>query len=107
MVTGTPTRGVPLPQGARVKLNWTSANRDEAVFGDPDAFDPQHNAPHNLVYGTGPHVCPGRLLATVELRIALQALLAATASIELDPTQPPEREVAPVGGWSRVPVLIS
>ena len=99
--------GVALPQGARVKLNWTSANRDEAVFGDPDAFDPQRNAPHNLVYGTGRHVCPGRLLATAELRIALQALLAATASIALDPAQPPEREVAPVGGWSRVPVLLS
>ena len=33
---------------ARVRLNWTSANRDAAMFGDPDAMDPQRNAPHNL-----------------------------------------------------------
>ena len=99
--------GAELPQGARVKLNWTSANRDEAVFGDPDAVDPERNAPHNLVYGIGRHACPGRLLATLELRIALQELLAATSSITLDPDRPPERAVAPVGGWARVPLLLA
>ena len=98
--------GIDLPEGARVKLNWTSANRDEALFGDPDAFDPGRNGPHNLVYGIGRHVCPGRLLATLELRIALQELLAATSSIALDPARPPERAVAPVGGWARVPLLL-
>lgn len=98
--------GVEIPAGARVKLHWTSANRDEAVFGDPDAFDPDGNAAANLVYGLGRHVCPGRLLATLELRIALRALLAATTSITLDPDRPAEREVAPVGGWASVPVLL-
>ena len=98
--------GVEIPAGARVKLHWTSANRDAAVFGDPDAFDPVGNAEANLVYGLGRHVCPGRLLATLELRIALRALLAATTSISLDPDCPAEREVAPVGGWASVPVLL-
>ncbi len=95
--------GQEIPSGARVKLNWTSANRDEARF-EPNRFDPQGNAAANLVYGVGKHVCPGRLLATWELRITLQALLAAVRSIELVPEQPPEREVAPVGGYHRVPV---
>jgi len=98
--------GVEVPAGARVKLHWTSANRDEAVFGDPDDFDPEGHAAANLVYGVGRHACPGRLLATLELRIALRALLAATASISLDPERPAEREVAPVGGWASVPVLL-
>ena len=52
--------GVALPAAARVKLNWTSANRDEAVFGDPNALDPRANAERNLVYGIGRHACPGR-----------------------------------------------
>ncbi|TWI08203.1 cytochrome P450 [Aerolutibacter ruishenii] len=99
--------GVELPQGARVKLNWTSANRDEAVFDDPDAMDPQGNAAHNLVYGIGRHACPGRLLATLELRIALRALLAATTSITLAAQSPAERAVAPVGGWASVPVVLA
>lgn len=99
--------GQELPEGARVKLHWTSANRDAAVFGDPDRFDPVANAPHNLVYGTGAHVCPGRGLATLELRIALQELLAATESVRLSEEEPPEREVAPLGGFHRVPVVLT
>lgn len=99
--------GVALPQGARVKLNWTSANRDEAVFGDPNTLDPQGNADRNLVYGIGKHVCPGRLLATLEMRIALQELLAATTSITLDPQCLAERAVSPIGGWAKVAVVLA
>ncbi|HRF12502.1 MAG TPA: cytochrome P450 [Candidatus Accumulibacter phosphatis] len=97
--------GQDIPGGARVKLNWTSANRDESVF-DNNRFAPERNAAANLVYGLGKHVCPGRLLATWELRIALQALLASVQTIELAPDQQPEREMAPVGGYHRVPVIL-
>lgn len=98
--------GPDIPSGARVKLNWTWANRDETVF-DNNRFDPESNAAANLVYGVGKHVCPGRLLATWELRIALQALLASAHAIELVPDQPLEREVAPVGGYRKVPVVLT
>jgi len=108
-VTTCPVKigGVDLPKGARVKLNWTSANRDERVFGDPDAMDPPSNADRNLVYGIGKHACPGRWLATLQMRIAMQELLAATTSIALDPQQPSERAVAPAGGWARVAVVLT
>ncbi len=99
--------GVQIPENARVKLHWTSANRDEEVFGDPDAFDPVGNAEHNLVYGIGRHVCPGRLLSTVELRIATRELLAATDNIALASDEALSREVHPVGGWADVPVVLS
>ena len=96
---------VELPAGAKVKLHWTSANRDEAVFGDPDGFDPDAHAADNLVYGVGRHVCPGRTLATVELRIAVRALLEATSWIgHADGLA--AREVHPVGGWAAVPVVL-
>lgn len=98
--------GRDIPSGARVKLNWTSANRDEAVFGN-NRFDAEGNAAANLVYGIGKHICPGRLLATWELRIALQALLASVRTLELAPGQQPEREVAPVGGYHRVPLILT
>jgi cytochrome P450 len=99
--------GVALPAAARVKLNWTSANRDESVFGDPNALDPRANSGRNLVYGIGRHACPGRLLATLEMRIVVRELLAATTSIALDPQQPAERAVSPVGGWTKVPVVLT
>lgn len=99
--------GRTLPQGARVLLNWTAANRDPAVFGAPDAYRPEQNAEQNLVYGIGPHACPGRALATHELREALTAVLRATSAILLSPNQLSTRETLPLGGYARVPVILS
>jgi cytochrome P450 len=99
--------GYTLEPGTRVYLNWTSANRDEAVFANPDAYRPHENASGNLVYGIGPHVCPGRPLATLELVIAVATLLQQTSSIELARDVAPERETYPVGGWRRLPIWLS
>ncbi|HET7346366.1 MAG TPA: cytochrome P450, partial [Acidobacteriaceae bacterium] len=98
--------GFRLEPGKRIYLNWTSANRDESVFGDPDAYRPGENAAHNLVYGTGVHVCPGRPLATLELVVAAETLLNVTAHLELAKGAEPVRETYPLGGWRRVPVRL-
>lgn len=99
--------GRTIPAGERVVLNWTAANRDPDVFGDPDAYDPARNASANLVYGIGPHVCPGRPLATLELCVFVRALLDAVARVELVPGEQPEREQPPLGGYRRVPVMLA
>lgn len=98
--------GHTIPAGERVVLNWTAANRDPAAVGDPEAYRPVDNAPINVVYGTGPHVCPGRALATLELRVAVEQLLADTEWIEPAPDIAPEREEPPVGGFRSVPVVL-
>ncbi|MCY1157728.1 MAG: hypothetical protein MOP51_749 [Citricoccus sp.] len=98
--------GIQVPEGQRVVLSWTSANRDEEVFGDPDRFDPEGNVGKNLVYGTGPHVCPGRPLATLELCVAVEETMATFADIALDPDLRPERSITPIGGFSSVPVVL-
>ena len=98
--------GFELQPRTRIYLNWTSANREETVFGDPDVYQPEEQAPHNLVYGAGVHACPGRPLATLELVVALQTLLGMTARIELAPDAEPVRETYPLGGWRRVPVRL-
>lgn len=95
-----------IPRGQRILLNWTAANRDPRVVGDPDAYRPDQNAPHNLVYGIGPHVCPGRALATLEMRVAVEELLAASTGIELATDSEPVREIPPVGGFRSVPVRL-
>ena len=107
-VTTAPVRigDYDLAPGTRVYLNWTSANRDETVFGDPDTYRPVEHAARNLVYGTGIHVCPGRPLATMELVAALEALLRTTTRITLADERALERETYPLGGWRRVPVLL-
>ena len=87
-------------------LNWTSANRDEAVFSEPDAYRPEEHAPHNVVYGTGIHVCPGRPLATMELVVAVHTLLRMTTRVELAADPAPTRETYPLGGWRTLPVRL-
>jgi cytochrome P450 len=106
VTAATRIAGFVLVPGTRIYLNWTSANRDEMVFGDPDAYRPEEHAPHNLVYGNGIHMCPGRPLATLELVVAVQALLGATTRIELAAAAEPVRETYPLGGWRRVPVRL-
>ncbi|GIK78822.1 MAG: cytochrome P450 [Actinomycetes bacterium] len=92
--------------GERVVLNWTAANRDPRVMGDPDSRRPAENALRNVVYGIGVHECPGRGLATLELRVAIEELLAATSAIELAPGADPVREAPPRGGYRTVPVML-
>ena len=98
--------GRRIAAGDRVFLNWTAANRDRRIFGDPDVFDPAGNAPYNLVYGIGKHVCPGRPLATLELRVLTRAVLAATTAIEPDPRRRRERALPPVGGYAVAPLRL-
>lgn len=96
--------GQLIPKGAQVSLNWTSANRDSEVFSTD--FNAVTHASNNLVYGIGKHVCPGRTLATWQLRIFLRALLREAKQIKPIKGQPFVRELAPVGGYQRVPVII-
>lgn len=92
--------------GDTVVLSWTAANRDPAVFGDPDELDPLGHAADNLVWGTGKHVCPGRPLATLELRALVRAVLGATTAVEPDPQRPRVRSLAPFGGYRVAPLLL-
>lgn len=96
--------GRRIAAGDQVLLHWTAANRDPEVFGD--AFDPGAHAADNLVWGIGPHVCPGRPLALLELRTLVRALLAATTAIEPDPERAREREQPPAGSWAAVPLVL-
>jgi len=98
--------GETFTEGAQVLLSWTAANRDPLVFEDPDRFDPQSNAEANLVFGIGPHRCPGRTLTLMELRVILEELLARTSWVEAAPDRPAVRETPPMGGWARVPVVL-
>ena len=102
----TELAGESIGAGQRLVVDWTRANRDPGVFPYPDAFRPEENAPENLVYGRGPHVCPGRGLATLELRVLLEELLPAISGIEL-PEQPRAvRAEFPLGGWASRPVIL-
>ena len=102
----TDLAGENVGAGERVVVDWTRANRDPRVFTDPDAFRPEDNAPGNLVYGKGPHVCPGRGLATLELRVLFEELLPVVSRIELPEEPRAVRAEFPLGGWASCPVVL-
>jgi cytochrome P450 len=98
--------GCELAAGERITLNWASANRDEAVFGDPDEFRLDRDSEKNLLYGAGIHVCPGAPLARMELRVFMEEFLARTHRISLARKSQPVRAVYPASGFSLLPLWI-
>jgi cytochrome P450 len=76
--------GVRIPAGDKVVVSFTSANRDEAVFDDPDRFDVRRSPNPHLSFGHGPHFCLGAQLARVQMRALFTQLLRRTSDLELD-----------------------
>ncbi|MEV6368543.1 cytochrome P450 [Micromonospora musae] len=77
----TTIAGTPVRAGEKVVVSFTSANRDERVFAEPDRLDlSRHPNPH-LAFGHGPHFCLGARLARCQLRALLEALLGRTAGV--------------------------
>jgi cytochrome P450 len=80
--------GVPVPADANLLLLLGSANRDPAVFEDPEHFDIHRpNAKEHLSLGFGAHYCLGAPLARLEARIVLEELSARLPSLRLIPEQ--------------------
>ncbi|MGK5552130.1 cytochrome P450 [Actinomadura kijaniata] len=75
-------RGVTIPAGGQVLLMYGSANRDEDVFADPDAFDVRRPPGDHIAFGLGPHFCLGASLARLELRIFFEEFVARVATAE-------------------------
>jgi cytochrome P450 len=80
--------GTTLPAGARVVLLFAAANRDERHFGNPDRFDPHRPNPSHLGWGNGPHACVGMLLAKLELRTLLEAMIPRVGQVVAGPPRP-------------------
>ena len=72
----TELRGQKIGADEKVVFFHTSANRDEAVFEDPDVFDITRSPnPHMAFGGGGPHFCLGANLAKMEIRVMFEHLL--------------------------------
>ena len=68
--------GATIRRGELVRVSLAAANRDPAVFPDPDRVDPARaNVRAQLAFARGPHVCLAMDLARLETRAALTALL--------------------------------
>jgi cytochrome P450 len=81
--------GAHIRRGDLVTVSIAGANRDPAVFIDPDRLDiDRTNAAMNLAFAQGPHFCLGAHLARTETTIAVGRLLDRLPGLRLDPDRP-------------------
>ncbi|OBG02341.1 cytochrome P450 [Mycolicibacter sinensis] len=80
--------------GAPILLGLAAANRDPAVFADPDRLDLARPPTGHLGFGFGPHVCLGAPLARMQIRSGLLALF--DRFPELTALAAPQREPSAV-----------
>lgn len=69
--------GQTLRRGDRVLLVWAAADRDPRVFDSPDDFVVDRKPNRHFGFGSGAHLCSGIHMARVEMRIAVEEILAA------------------------------
>tara|TARA_B100000678_G_scaffold235707_1_gene205145 strand:- start:4646 stop:5902 length:1257 start_codon:yes stop_codon:yes gene_type:complete len=76
--------GVHLRAGQMLLLRYGAADRDEAVFDDPEAFDiHRENLHRHLAFGAGIHTCLGAALARKEMTIAFPLLFEKLPNLRL------------------------
>jgi cytochrome P450 len=75
--------GNTLNKGDRVITMISTANRDPAIFADPNRFDFTRKPNPQIAFGRGPHFCIGAPLVRLEAQVALAALVQRYRSIEL------------------------
>lgn len=76
--------GKLIKQHQAVFLLLASANRDEQIFSDPDAFQPERsNSREALSFGKGAHTCVGAHLVRLEMQAALTVLLQSCRHIRM------------------------
>ncbi|MCW0212083.1 MAG: cytochrome P450 [Pseudonocardia sp.] len=83
MAADVELRGRTLRKGERVFLCASGANRDPAVFTDPDRLDVTRSGARSLGFGVGLHYCLGAPLARLEAAIAIPRALDRLAGLRL------------------------
>jgi len=76
------TSGARLEAGKMFFLSVLAANRDPAVFADPDRFDIGRDPVRSFSFGWGSHFCLGTALARAELQELLSVLVSETSRLE-------------------------
>ena len=95
--------GVTIEPGQKVAALLGAANRDPAVFGDPDVFRADRDPNPHLAFGAGVHFCLGAPLARMELVESLGHLLRTLPDLALA-GEPESRGTFVLHGYRSVPV---
>jgi len=88
--------GVDFEPEDRVFFMFGSANRDEACFRNPDAFDITRDHGKSIAFGAGPHYCAGAFASRAMVaNVALPGIFGRLNNLRLDHSEPVR-----IGGWA-------
>ena len=101
--------GVAVAAGSRLFVSFLAANHDERRWGCPHTVDMERKGVRShLAFGAGPHFCLGAPLARLEMKIAMERVLARMANIHLDPDVPLRRQAKMiVRGVENLPIVFT
>jgi cytochrome P450 len=94
------------PAGSQLVLLIGSANRDDAVFPEPDRYDLDRDTSLIASFGGGRHYCLGANLARLEANVALRELATRVRGIEVDESGAERVHSINVRGFAHLPVTI-
>jgi cytochrome P450 len=96
--------GIPLEKGQTVVCLLGSANRDPAVYADPDRLDITRADIRPMSFGGGIHYCVGAQLARIEGEIAITTLLRRLPKLRIDDVEHPDwRQTFVLRGLNKLP----
>ena len=101
--------GASIKAGQELILLYPSANRDAAVFSDPDQFDITRSPNPHLAFGFGAHFCLGNQLARLELKVMTERVLARLPDLHLtvERSSLPRRAANFISGIEEMPVAFT
>jgi cytochrome P450 family 142 subfamily A polypeptide 1 len=101
--------GAQIREGQELVLLYPSANRDEAVFEDPDTFDIARSPNPHMAFGFGAHFCLGNQLARLELKVMVERVLSRLPDLRLavERAALPRRDANFITGIEEMPVLFT
>ena len=98
--------GCRVGAGDKVVVFHVAANRDPAVFAEPDRFDIERSPNDHLTFGAGPHFCLGAHLARRQMTAMFSEALSRLSNLRLDPARPSERLLSNFQhGFKHLPVI--
>ena len=97
-----------LREGVSVLMLYASANRDEAVFDEPERFRVDRTPNDHLAFGIGSHFCLGANLARMEIEVVIGRILERLPDLQLAPGEAVVESPHPIIAWlERMPVVFT
>ena len=97
--------GVAMKAGDKVCLATPFGAVDPREYDDPMTIDFKRKSTSKTTFGAGPHVCPGSMLARIEIKILLEEWLARIPDFALDPAEPPRFRTGVNGSVEKLPLV--